>query len=162
MKDPKQLHLEALFYPVGELIINWSLFDYQLVVMVAVLYSTEIGKSLEKQLPREFGRRIRFLRKCISRVPELQPYATNFKNMLTSAKAMVVVRDTLVHGVLQGYNSKDQLYSFQRPEIDKSDDIHVIDTVKMTLETIKGHASVSQDLLSFALQISEYLLKTFP
>ena len=72
MADVSALQLEQLYYPAGELIINWSVLDYQLVIIVAVLYQNNIGRSLVGQLPREFSRRVRFLRKCISRFPQLQ------------------------------------------------------------------------------------------
>jgi hypothetical protein len=52
MSDISALELEQLYYPAGELIINWSVFDYQLVLIVAALYQNDIGKSIEAQLPR--------------------------------------------------------------------------------------------------------------
>ena len=107
MADVSALQLEQLYYPAGELIINWSVLDYQLVLIVAALYQNDIGKSLEDRLPREFSRRVRFLGKCISRFPQLQPFAGDMRNMLAAAKELAVVRDTLVHGAVSNYDERD-------------------------------------------------------
>jgi hypothetical protein len=162
MADVSALQLEQLYYPAGELIINWSVLDYQLVLIVAALYQNDRGKSLEDQLPREFGRRVRFLRKCISRFPQLQPFATDMRNMLTAAKELVIVRDTLVHGAVSGYDERDKYYSFKRPDIDKNDDMHQINTIRMTLDDIRDYVAQSQTLMTFAIQIAEHLVDSLP
>jgi hypothetical protein len=141
MNPPSALELEPLFSPVGELVINWSLLDSQFVKITAILYHSEMGKELEKQLPFEFGRRMRFLRKCASRFPELSNHVKDFKRMITYAKEMVVLRNALIHGAVSSFDESDQRYSFVKLDIGKSEDIHVANTVRMTLEDIQAHNS---------------------
>jgi hypothetical protein len=153
--------IKPLFRPVGELIINWSVLDSQLIKIVAILYRTDIGKRLESELPREFSRRLRFLRKCVSKTPELAKFAEDIKRMLSTAKQMVVVRDALVHGAISKYDKADGRYHFVKLDIDKEDDIHIANTVRMTLDDIQAHVLVSQDLMSFAIKVTDYLAKIF-
>jgi hypothetical protein len=161
MPNISAARLEALFQPIGELIINWSLLDSQIVKMVAVLYHTETGRSLQSEIPREFSRRVRFLRKCASKMPELSGFSNDIRRMLTTAKEMVVVRDAFVHGAVSNYDEIDQRYSFVKLDIDKHEDIHVANTVRMTLDDIQAHVVVSQDLMAFAIKVTDYLFKIF-
>jgi hypothetical protein len=161
---PKPLsaeRLEALFRPIGELIINWSLLDSQIVKMVAILYHTETGRSLAPDIPREFSRRVRFLRKCVSKSPELSNFVNDMRRMLATAKEMVVVRDAFVHGAVSHYDETDQRYSFVKLDIDKTEDIHVANIIRMTLDDIEAHVVVSQDLMAFAIKVTDYVAKTF-
>jgi len=162
MADITALHLDKLYYPVGELIINWSVFDHQLVLIVAILYQNDTGRSLERQLPREFSRRIRFLRKCITRFPQLSQYADGMRNMLDAAKEVSIVRDALVHGAVSSYDKKDQCYSLKKLDIAKTDDMHEAKTIRMTLEDVQEYVIQSQSLMSFAIQISDHLANALP
>ena len=161
MPNISAARLEALFRPIGELIINWSLLDSQIVKMVAILYHTETGRSLQSEIPREFSRRVSFLRKCASKIAELSNFAEDIRRMLTTAKEMVIVRDAFVHGAVSNYDKTDQRYLFVKLDMDKPEDIHVANTVRMTLDDVQAHVVVSQDLMAFAIKGTDYLSKTF-
>jgi hypothetical protein len=81
--------------------------------------------------------------------------------MLMTAKEMVIVRDAFVHGAVSNYDKTDQRYSFVKLDIDKPEDIHVANTVRMTLDDIQAHVVISQDLMAFAIKVTDYLSKTF-
>ena len=50
---------------------------------------------------------------------------------------------------------------FVKLDMDKPEDIHVANTVRMTLDDVQAHVVVSQDLMAFAIKVTDYLSKTF-
>jgi hypothetical protein len=162
MPDITAAQLEPLYRPIGELIVNWSVLDSQFIKMIAILYQTDQGKALQKQLPREFSRRLRFLRKCATKFPALSRHADDLRRALTVAKEVAIVRDALVHGAISNFDETDQRYSFVKLDVDKSGDIHMANTVRMTRDDINAHVVASQDLMAFAIKVTDHLVQAFP
>jgi hypothetical protein len=155
------LQLEALFCPVGELIINWSLLDSQIVKIVAIIYHAAEGKQQEAQMPFEFKRRVKFLRRCVSRIPALSVFVNDINKLITTATELTIVRDAIIHGAISAYDEKDRSYSFVKLDIDRADNLHIANTVKMTLADIETSVVESQTTMKAAIALSQRLSEMF-
>jgi hypothetical protein len=56
--------LRALYQPVGQLVVTWGIIDVTTASIVAIIFSRAGGKHKEKEVPRQIGRKVTFLRRC--------------------------------------------------------------------------------------------------
>ena len=154
--------LEPLYPAVGEFIVNWSIFNSQIVKIVAAIYHAAGGKHhADKKMPFEFGRRARFLRKCIKQIDALAPFAEDIEKILTEAKELQVLRDAIIHGAVSTYDSETERYSFVKLDIDQSDDMHVANSINTGLADIRGAVVDTQSAMTLAILLSKRIFDTF-
>lgn len=92
---------ESLCTAIGFIELNWALLEQSLDNWVAIIFHDVDGKPLayEERLPREFGRKARFLKRCFKKLSPLQPFAEEGLLILEKAKTLSATRHDLSHGV---------------------------------------------------------------
>ena len=61
---------------VGRLMISWALFEQGLEFCTNLVYHNAGGKHKDRELPRNFSRKVKYLRKRFRDLPVLAPLAT--------------------------------------------------------------------------------------
>jgi hypothetical protein len=90
---------------IGFVVVNWALAEQSLDFTVETIYSKCAGNTLEKQLPRSFQRKVKFLRKAFRTSAALQVYAKDGNKLLDRMEPIAQQRHDLVHGVVVSIES---------------------------------------------------------
>jgi hypothetical protein len=91
---------QSLCTVIGFVVVNWALAEQSLDFTVQVIYEECAGKDLEKDLPRSFQRKVKFLRKAFQSRAALQVYAEDGNKLLDRMVSLAGQRHDLVHGVV--------------------------------------------------------------
>jgi hypothetical protein len=140
--------MPALFANAGMIVMNWAFVENSLDYWTAIAFHDHNGSTIEPELPRQFGRKITFLRKAFRRLPGLHQFQDEAIGFLDRARHHSNVRHYIVHGVLSGFDAADdETFIFRKIDIDENKTQHVAGTLR-----IKGAAliAVANDLLAMA------------
>lgn len=160
-RDPTEPEIAALYQPVGELVLNWSVWDSMIVKIVALVFQSTGGKHQEPKIPFEFKRRIKFLRRCVNRIDALKPFAPEMAAILTNAKILSKIRDSIVHGALSKFDPETGRYEFVKLDILKNENIHEGNTLLITIENMREMAERCQAGYARSAAIALRLADTF-
>jgi hypothetical protein len=142
--------MPSLFANIGMIVMNWSFVENSLDAWTAIAYQNCNGASVERELPRMFDRKVRFLRKCFNRLPELAPWKDDALHYLDRARALSETRHYVVHGVLSDFDKDhDESFTFQKIDLDENRTQHVIGSLTIPGEKLIDAAN---ELLAMANQ----------
>lgn len=145
----------------GELIINWSLMDSIIVKMVAAIYHAAGGKHEHPTMPFEFSRRVKFLRRCVKKIPALAPFASEMNEITRIAKVLLPIRDFIIHGAISAYDPDRQVYTFEKLDIDYSDNMHEANRLHVRLTDLDDAIAGIQKITPMAAALADRLVETF-
>lgn len=129
MYDPKALVeiMPSLCGGLGMVVLNWSFVENNLDHWTAIAYADFGGSSIEAELPRQFGRKVKFLRKCFRRIPELSTFQDECTTYIDRAEAISTTRHYLVHGVLKGFDPENyESFTFAKIDVSEDKNDHVV------------------------------------
>lgn len=98
--SPYESNDEAFFAAVGRLALAWGMIDAGLTVLVNVVYTRYEGQKIEDEIPWSLTRKIRFLRRCFSRIEIFKPSAQIFMPILNEVSKASETRHDIIHGIL--------------------------------------------------------------
>jgi hypothetical protein len=116
-----------------------------------LIYKKCAGNTIEKQLPRSFQRKVKFLRKAFSTSIALQVYAENGNNLLDRMEPLAQQRHALVHGVVVSIESVNG-----RLPVDKLDyqaQEHIMRWIEFDPNTFDG---LTQELLNLGRDLTRF------
>ncbi len=101
-------HLDRLYKPVGEIIVQWAITDATLHHLAFAMFKV-IGTTPEKQKwPVMFGPRLQIIERLFADRTEFRSLRSSAKSVIKDIRRLQVLRDMLVHGVAVRYElSKD-------------------------------------------------------
>lgn len=105
---------QSLCAAIGFVEVNWALFEQSLDFIVLTAYRDLGGAVLEKELPRSYSRKVKFLKKAFSRVPYLNPLKGEAIEILNRGDELSKTRHDLMHGVVTHVNAVDGRYTFSK------------------------------------------------
>jgi hypothetical protein len=74
--------LDALFKAVGFVVIQWSQAKHSLDLAIGVLYKLLGGKALKKRLPKMLATKLKFIEKCLVKLPTLARFRADGEALL--------------------------------------------------------------------------------
>ncbi|MEO7860996.1 MAG: hypothetical protein ABIU05_11215 [Nitrospirales bacterium] len=104
----KQIKIDdfsSLCTAIGFVVVNWALAEQSLDFTVETIYAKCAGNTIEKQFPRSFQRKVKFLRKAFSKRVALQVYAAERNKLLDRMEPLAQQRHDWVHGVIVSIES---------------------------------------------------------
>lgn len=90
----------SLCTAIGFIVINWALAEQSLDLLVETIHRECAGKDIERNLPRAFSHKVRFLRKMFDKSVALQTFAEEGMKLLDRMESLAETRHDLVHGVV--------------------------------------------------------------
>jgi hypothetical protein len=90
---------EFLFGSIGRLTISWALLEAGLDGIITIIHHRVGGKTIEADMPWMLKRKIKYIRKCFSRLDPLKPYSTDVPSLLDEILNASEMRQNIIHGV---------------------------------------------------------------
>lgn len=109
--------MEALYRPIGVIVIAWSMIDVATANVVSVVYRSG-GHAKEKQVPRQMKRKVIFLRRCFRQIDGLSNFAQEGLALLADIQKLKAYREGIAHGYPAQYDPDTGRYNFYSLEIE--------------------------------------------
>jgi hypothetical protein len=90
---------ELLFASIGRLTISWALLESCLDGIITIIHHRVGGKTVESDMPWMLKRKVKYIRKCFSRLDALKPYLEPVPQLMTDIIAASEMRQNIIHGV---------------------------------------------------------------
>lgn len=84
---------------VGGFTVAWSTIEIALDFVCAILHHDAGGDKLSKELPIGLSQKVKFCRKCFSKLPSLEFLKEDAPQILTQTKLLSKERNRVIHGV---------------------------------------------------------------
>jgi hypothetical protein len=151
----------ALCFAVGFIVLNWGIVEQQIDIWVNIAFRLCGGEALRKNkdIPRAFNQKARFLKECFNKLPALAAFASEGKSLIERVSSQASKRHDVVHSSLASFTPKNGAFTFNKVEYKK--DGHSVSTFTFsptyfsTLETEMG------DLLSEQIAFGQKLADRF-
>ena len=88
---PAEIHTEVAHLR-GEFVTNWAMVEMSIDFCIVIIYQLVGGKHIEKEIPRMYSRKIKFLRRCFGRLASLDDFAIEGCALLDRADALMDTR----------------------------------------------------------------------
>jgi hypothetical protein len=108
-------------------------------------------------MPRQLARKIRFLRKCFTRLDGLSPFATEALAIVNRLDQLSDTRHFVVHGVLSGFDAEaDETFYFRKIDISDDKKQHILGEMRLPGQHIHWAA---EELILMAHTGQELMLR---
>jgi len=148
--------MPSLFSCVGMIVVNWTFIENALDGWACAAFHDYPDLRVEKELPRQFGRKLDFLRKSFRRIPGLSPFESEALAFLDRARELSGVRDSVVHGTLSDFDPQDEVFTFSKIDLTKDKRQHVFGELRIRGADL---VSAADELLAMAAQAQELSLR---
>ncbi len=139
----------SLCTAIGFVVVNWALAEQSLDFTVETIYSKCAGNTIEKQLPRSFQRKVKFLRKAFSTSVALHVYAKDGNKLLDRMEPLAQQRHDLVHGVVVSIESVNGRFPIDK--LDYKAQEHIMRRIEFDP---KAYDSLVQELLNLGKDLT--------
>jgi hypothetical protein len=116
--------MDALFRAVGFVVVQWGQAEQSLDLLVASLFQECGGKRLAKgnRMPVMLTPKLEFVRKCVSQLPKLTPFAEEGLALVGAFDRLSQMRHDLIHGAVASLSPVDDAFPFVK--LDVKDNFH--------------------------------------
>ncbi|MCD1634144.1 hypothetical protein K7H91_10190 [Martelella mediterranea] len=128
---PKEV-IPDLYAMVGMVIANWTFVENSLDAWAAIAYHDHGGNKVEPELPRQFSRKVKFLRKCFNRLSSLAPFKEEALSLISKSEGLSEVRHYVAHGVLSDFDQSDESFRFIKIDMTSDKKQHIIGELHIT------------------------------
>jgi hypothetical protein len=145
---------------IGFVVLNWSIIEQQIDIWVNVAlidYAIEIPRN---GVPRAFRSKVKFLRACFEKSPELRPFASDGLALIQRASALSEDRHKLVHGVLSAPEPEDGVYHFSKVTYER--DGHSVRSFTFDPPAFSKLETDLGDLVTDSIEFGQKLAAPFP
>ena len=104
--------LESLFKAVGFITVQWGFAEQSLDLMMASIFHSFDGDPLLKKRPRNLESKVKLLRECFTKFPELQQFVAESKGLLKRFLAIGKKRNDLIHGAIANISAEEGAFKF--------------------------------------------------
>jgi hypothetical protein len=115
--------LDALFKAVGFVVIQWGQAEQSLDLIVSMLYQNLGGKELVKRIPVMLAPKLNYLRKCLSKIPQLREFQNDGDLLISKFEELSQKRHDVIHGAIASLSMEDGAFRFAK--LDVKDGFHV-------------------------------------
>lgn len=145
---------QSLCTAIGFVEVNWALFEQSLDGIVLTAYRDFGGAALDKELPRAYSRKVKFLKKAFSKIAVLNPLKPEASEILRHSDELSKTRHDLTHGVVTHVQAVDGTYTFSK--IDYVGHGHAY---RDLVFDAKGFPKLAEDLLRLGAKVTRLGLK---
>lgn len=133
------------------IVVQWVFVETALDYWCAIAFQDCGGDAIEAELPRQFKRKVRFLRKAFRQLPQLDRFQGEALPFIEAAVRISNIRHYVTHGALSGFDhADDETFIFNKMDVGEDKVSHIIGTLR-----IKG-----ADLLAAGLELMELVKGT--
>jgi len=155
--DEENDDFRSLCAAIGFVVVNWALAEQSLDFTVETIYSKCAGNTIEKQLPRSFKRKVKFLRKAFLTSVALQVYAEEGTKLLDRMVPLAQQRHDLVHGVIVSIESVNGRFPIDK--LDYQAQEHIMRRIEFDPNNfdvlIEKLLHLGRDLTSFGISLTK-------
>ena len=90
---------EFLFSSIGRLTISWAILESTLDGLITIIHHRVGGKTIEPDMPWALKRKLKYIRKCFSRLKPLEPFAAPIPALVDEILTASEMRQNIIHGV---------------------------------------------------------------
>lgn len=90
---------EFLFASIGRLTISWAVLELGIDVLIIAIHGQLGGTEIEAERPWALKRKLKYLRKCFSKLAVLSPYTKEALTLFDEIATASYMRHDIVHGV---------------------------------------------------------------
>ncbi len=161
-KDIPEEIVEPLCSAIGHLILSWGMIDSNVTALVSIIYKQFGGNKIEPEIPRNWGRRIKFLKKCISRTDALHQIAPHILSKLDYAEKIEHLRTFVVHGTVKEYIPEDEhMLVFRKLDTSHDKQSHRDDTLAITTKAFLSYVTTANLLVGDLIKLNSSLIEPF-
>jgi hypothetical protein len=110
----KAEHLERLYKPVGEIIVQWGLIDVALHYLAFAMFKTMDTTPTAQRWPRMFGYRLEKVESLFKKRKEFAWLRGDAKDLIKRVRHLQDLRDMVVHGAAVRYVADRDAVLFER------------------------------------------------
>ena len=151
----------GLCQAIGYVVINSALIEQQVDNWVDVLFRQCGGANLRKNkdIPRAFNQKRKFLISCFKELPSLAPFSQEGRDLVTRLTKLSVKRNDLIHGAIKALSPING--AFQYRIIGYQKQAHTLREFEFDLHDFSILEKSLSDALTDALEFSQKLGDTF-
>lgn len=154
--------LDPLYRSIGFFMTNWNLVDSLLDTWISVIYQSAGGKHVEKEIPKNFKRKITFLRRCFKRIEKLEPFREEALETVETVNHIGnTTRHVLAHGSLSKWDTDNETYHFRRFQLNEDKTKLKTEVSLVPGRQILEHGAKCAEMMPGMIQLSENLLLRF-
>jgi len=109
--------LESLFKTVGFITVQWGFAEQSLDLMMASIFHSFDGDPLLKKRPRYLEPKVKLLRKCFTKFPELHQFTAESDELLSRFLAIGKKRNDLIHGAIANLSAEEGAFKFLKVDV---------------------------------------------
>jgi hypothetical protein len=146
---------------VGYIILNWALIERQIDNWVSVVFKQCHGNTLRKNkdIPRSFIQKKKFLTECLNKLPILVALRENGLELLGKAFMISEQRNDLVHGTIESIYPKNGVFHFHIVKAEET--YHTVREFDFDLNSFPKIEQSLADVVKDMLLMSHHLSNTF-
>ena len=145
----------SIYCLVGRITIEWAYLEIALDQCVFTIRA-RTGKTIEKETPRAFERKRRFVQAAMNKAPEFAIFVDECLALLERANALAKERNERVHGAIFGEEGQETIVRFIG--YDFAHDLPVIrhrETTLLNLDDLaKRIARLGQEMAQFSSRLA--------
>jgi len=162
VSDNKLLLSEAyapLSGALGHVVLGWSFIETSFSHWIATIYKPLRADKIEREIPIQFKRKTKFLKRCFNQVTPLNAFRDEALDLINVAHQLNDHRNFLLHGVLSTYDRQDHEFKFVRLNVPKHDrQMHYAETRTYTIEKILEIGGECHETSTKCIDLSERLI----
>jgi hypothetical protein len=97
---------------IGQIVVPFAQLEASLDAVIAIVYQSGGGKTIEKELPSGLTRRTKFLGKCLKKLPKLADTKREGLEIIRTITKESDIRNHVVHGYFSHWNPEKNLATF--------------------------------------------------
>ena len=107
-------HLERLYKPIGEIVVQWGLIDVTLHYLAFAMFKTMDTTPTMQRWPRMFGYRLEKVEGLFKTREEFAALKSEARNLVKRIRHLQELRDMIVHGAAVRYATNKDAVLFER------------------------------------------------
>jgi hypothetical protein len=151
----------ALCFSVGFIVLNWGMIEQQIDIWVNIAFRHCGGDALRKNkdIPRAFNQKAKFLKECFNKLPALAAFAAEGKSLIERVSSQASKRHDLVHSSLASFTLENGAFNFNKVEYEK--DGHAVSTFTFSPIAFSMLETELGDLLTEQIAFGQKLADRF-
>lgn len=97
---------------IGQIVVPFAQLEASLDAVIAIVYQSGGGRTIEKELPAGLTRRTKFLGKCLKKLPKLADTKREGLEIIGTITKESDIRNHVVHGYFSHWNPEKNLATF--------------------------------------------------
>lgn len=89
---------DRMLLAIGAFALNWATMEMGLDFLAATVWHQYGGKAVERENPKNLGRKVSFLESCMDKCASLAPVAEAGRTFLAEVTSLTNTRHHLIHG----------------------------------------------------------------